>query len=130
MVERAIPSPVIDAESAPFYAAAREGRFLVRRCTETGRFHWYPRALCPFSLKETEWVEASGRGEIYSYSVMRRSDPPYAIAYVRLEEGPVMLTNIVECDFDALAVGQKVGLVFVPTAGEGTPVPCFRVVRP
>ena len=61
---------------------------------------------------------------------MRRADPPYAIAYVRLEEGPVMLTNIVESDFDALAVGQKVGLVFVPTAGEGTPVPCFRVVRP
>lgn len=130
MAARIIPSPVVNSESAPFYAAAREGRFLIRRCVETGRFHWYPRALCPFSLKETEWVEASGRGEIYSYSVMRRADPPYAIAYVRLEEGPVMLTNIVDSDFDALAVGHKVELVFVPTAGDGAPVPCFRVVRP
>lgn len=130
MVGRAIPSPVIDAESAPFYAAAREGRFLIRRSTATGLFHWYPRALCPFSLTPTEWVEASGAGEIYSYSVMRRADPPYAIAYVRLAEGPVMLSNIVESDFDALAVGQTVELVFVPTAGEGVPVPCFRVVGP
>jgi len=129
MAARIIPSPVVNPESAPFYAAAREGRFLIRRCIETGRAHWYPRALCPFSLKVTEWVDASGQGEIYSYSVMRRTDPPYAIAYVRLEEGPVMLTNIVESDFDALAVGQKVELVFVPTADEGAPVPCFRVAR-
>lgn len=126
MTERVIPSPVIDLESKPFYQAAREGRFLIRRCIATGRYHWYPRALCPFSLGETEWVEASGRGEIYSYSVMRRADPPYAVAYVRLAEGPVMLTNLVGCDFDALAVGQQVEVVLTPTAGDGAPVPCFR----
>lgn len=126
MTERVIPSPVIDLESKPFYDAAREGRFLIRRCIATGRYHWYPRALCPFSLGETEWVEVSGRGEIYSYSVMRRADPPYAVAYVRLAEGPVMLTNLVGCDFDAVAVGQQVEVVLTPTAGDGTPVPCFR----
>ena len=56
---------------------------------------------------------------------MRRTDPVFAIAYVALEEGPLMLTNLVDCDFDALAIGQPVELVFQP-ATDGTPVPCFR----
>lgn len=57
---------------------------------------------------------------------MRRTDPPYAIAYVTLAEGPVMITNIVNSDFEALGIGQKVQLVFKPSDG-GAPVPCFRV---
>lgn len=128
MSEHVLPAPIVDAESAPFYAAAREGRFLIRRDPKTGRAHWYPRSLCPFALAETEWVEASGRGEIYSYSVMRRAQPPFVIAYVRLAEGPVMLTNIVDSDFDALAIGKSVELIFRETVGNGPPAPCFRLV--
>jgi uncharacterized OB-fold protein len=128
MMERVIPAPPVDAESQPFYEAAREGRFLIRRCGACGRTHWHPRSLCPFCFGETEWSEASGDGEIYSYSVMRRVDPPYAIAYVRLAEGPTMLTNIVATPFDAIGVGKPVKLVFTPTDGDGPPVPCFRVV--
>ncbi len=66
----------------------------------------------------------SGRGTIYSYSVMRRAPVPYAIAYVTLEEGVTMMTNIVDCDFDALRIGQPVRVVFKPTDG-GPPVPMF-----
>ena len=93
-----------------------------------GRAHWHPRSLCPFCFGETEWSEASGEGEIYSYSVMRRTEPPYAIAYVKLAEGPTMLTNIVATPFDAIAVGKPVRLVLAPTGGAGPPVPCFRIV--
>jgi uncharacterized OB-fold protein len=56
---------------------------------------------------------------------MRRVQPPYAIAYVTLDEGPTMLTNLVGCDFDRVAIGQSVELVFTPSA-TGVPVPCFR----
>ena len=55
---------------------------------------------------------------------MRRAPEPYAIGYVTLEEGPTMLTNIVDCDLDKLKVGQSVKLVFTPTEG-GPPVPTF-----
>jgi uncharacterized OB-fold protein len=55
---------------------------------------------------------------------MRRAPEPYAIAYVRLEEGATMLTNIVDCDFNALKVGLEVKLVFKPSEG-GPPVPMF-----
>lgn len=117
--------PVTGAESTAFFEAAREGRFLLRRSVVTGRAHWYPRKLCPFDFSETEWFEASGHGTIYSYSVMRRAVPPYAIAYVALAEGPVMMSTLVDCEFDTLAIGQAVQIVFKPSRS-GIPVPCFR----
>ena len=125
MSERILPDPPLTPESAPFYEAGRAGRFLVRRCGSCGRAHWYPRALCPFCFGETAWEEASGRGTIYSYSVMRRVDPPYVIAYVTLAEGPTMLTNLVGCDPDGLAIGQEVEVAWRGSEG-GIPVPCFR----
>lgn len=117
--------PPLTPESAPFFEAAREGRFLIRRCGGCGKTHWYPRAVCPHCLGLTAWEEASGQGAIYSYSVMRRADPPYVIAYVTLAEGPTMMTNLVACDMDGLAIGQEVELAWVPSAN-GTPVPCFK----
>ncbi|MCR6672616.1 Zn-ribbon domain-containing OB-fold protein [Devosia ginsengisoli] len=125
---RTVPAPQPDAESQPFWDAAAQGRFLIKRCTSCGETHWFPRTMCPFCWSEkTEWVEASGAGTIYSWTVMRRAKPPYAVAYVELAEGPRMLTNIVECDLDRLHIGQQVELVFGQTSGDGTPpVPMFR----
>ena len=128
MAARKIQAPEVNPDSAPFWAAAREGRFVLPRCTACGEVHWYPRARCPFCLGPTEWIAASGRGTIYTYSVMRRAPVPYAIAYVTLEEGPAMLTNIVDCDLDALAIGQPVEVVLVPSDASGPPVPMFRPV--
>ena len=125
MRARQLPDPPLTPESEPFFAAAREGRFMIRRCRACGRAHWYPRAACPFCFGETAWEAASGRGTIYSYSVMRRVDPPYAIAYVTLAEGPTMLTNLIDCDFDGLRIGQPVEVAFAPSAA-GFPGPCFR----
>jgi uncharacterized protein len=123
--ERKIPFPLSNSETQPFWDAAVEGRFILKKCTACGRTHWYPRAICPFCFSDkTQWQPASGKGRIYSFSVMRRASEPYAIAYVTLEEGPTILTNIVNCDFDALKVGQNVMLVFRPSEG-GPPVPMF-----
>jgi uncharacterized protein len=71
--------------------------------------------------------DASGRGTIYTFSVMRRAKEPYAIAYVTLAEGPTMMTNIVDCDFDKLSIGQAVSVIFKDTES-GPPVPMFRPV--
>ncbi len=125
MAEHSFPTPPPSPESVEFVAAAKQGRFLIRRCTACHKAHWYPRALCPFCFGETAWEQASGKGTIYSYSVMRRVDPPFSIAYVTLEEGPVMMTSVVDCDLNALAIGQSVAVVFKP-ASDGTPVPCVR----
>ena len=123
--ERAIPAPPLNPEIQPYFDAAAAGKLLVKRCAACGELHHYPRAICPFCGSDrTEWVEASGRGTLYSFSVLRRASPPYAIAYVTLAEGPTMMTNVVDTDLDGLRVGQAVRLVFKPTEG-GPPVPMF-----
>jgi len=122
---RKIQAPVPVPDTVPFWDAAAKGKLLVKTCTACGRAHHYPRPLCPFcGSNRTEWKESAGRGVIYSFSVMRRASPPYVIAYVTLDEGVTMMTNLVDCDFDALRVGQPVRLVFKPSDG-GPPVPMF-----
>ena len=86
--------------------------------------HYYPRPNCPFCSGETDWVDSAGKGEVYTFSVMQRADPPYVMAYVRLDEGVAMMTNIVDCDPSAVAIGMKVKAVYRPT-GDGTLVPMF-----
>jgi len=126
--ERTIPAPQATLETQPFWEAAAAGRLLIKKCTSCAQLHYYPRAICPFCFSEaTEWVPASGRGTIYSYSVMRRVPVAYAIAYVTLAEGVTMMTNIVDCDLDAIRIGQTVQVVFKATAG-GPPVPMFAPV--
>jgi uncharacterized protein len=125
---RSIPAPQPTSETKAFWDAAAQGRFLIRKCSACGKAHWYPRTICPFcSSDRTDWVEASGRGTIYSHSTMRRAPEPYVLAYVTLAEGPTMLTNIVDCDFDGLAIGQEVKVKFTPSDG-GPPVPMFTPV--
>jgi uncharacterized OB-fold protein len=125
--ERVIPAPALYPENEPFWAAAREGRLLLRHCSICNSPHWYPRPICPFCGSDnTQWIEASGRGTVYSVSVTRKAGPvPYAIAYVTLEEGVTMLTNIVDCDLDSVRIGDAVELVFKPSEG-GQRVPMFR----
>lgn len=123
--DRVIPAPVIDPTNKPFWDAAREGRLLIGLCGDTGRHFFYPRGSSPFTLSpNVTLVESKGTGVIYAFSVMRVA-APYAIAYVELDEGPRILTNIVDCDLDAVRIGQRVRLVWKPTVGDGAPVPMF-----
>jgi uncharacterized protein len=123
---RTLPAPEPNVETQPFWDAAAEGRLLIMRCNDTGQHYYYPRARSPYTLSaNVEWVEAAGTGTIYSLSAMRRGkDAPYTLAYVTLDEGPAVLTNIATDDHDALAIGQRVRVRFVPTEG-GPPVPMF-----
>lgn len=114
-------------EIQPFWTALGEGRFLIKHCRGCGRAHWYPRAICPHCASaDTEWREASGRGAVYSYSVMRQAKEPFAIAYVTLEEGPTMMTNIVDSDLEAIRIGKPVEIA-IRRQPEGEALPLFRL---
>jgi uncharacterized protein len=124
--ERKMRDPAMNPGDEPYFQAAAEGKLLLKKCNDCGEVHHYPRALCPFCWSsKVEWIQAQGTGEIYTYSVTRRGTPiPYCIAYVTLEEGPRMMTNIVDCDLDSIKIGQRVKVTFKKTEG-GASVPCF-----
>ena len=122
---RPIPAPEVNPESAAFWESAKAGVLLIGRCVETGRPFYPPRACSPYTLGATTTEPSTGQGVVYTFSIMRKSPTgPFAIGYVTLDEGPALLTNFVDCDVDALAIGQRVRLVFTPTEG-GPPVPTF-----
>lgn len=124
--EKTYQDPPVNLETEHYWSAAKECKLMLKRCNDCGEVHHYPRAICPRCLSSaTEWVQASGRGRIYSFSVMRRAQVPYAIAYVTLDEGVTMMSNIVECDFDQLAISQPVEVAFRFTTG-GESIPVFR----
>jgi uncharacterized OB-fold protein len=122
------PSP----ESQPYWDATAEGKILLPRCNDCGTVIWYPRTTCPECMSsDVSWFEASGRGTIYSFAIVRRQGGPwrdalpYVLAYVELDEGPRVLTNIVD-ELD-LEIGQAVEAVFHDT-GEGNALVRFRPV--
>jgi len=128
MAERKIPAPAVNVETKPYWDAAAKGQLLIKKCLACGERHFYPRSICPFCFSDrTEWVTASGKATIYSFSIMRRTPEPYAIGYVTLEEGPRMMTNFVDCDLNRIKIGQAVKLVYKPSEG-GAPVPMFTPV--
>jgi uncharacterized OB-fold protein len=123
--ERKLEPPPVNQETRAFWDAARAGRLTYGSCAACSEPHYYPRSICPFCGSDRiQLAEASGRGTIYTYTVMRRAPVPYAIAFVTLAEGPTMMTNIVDCDLDAIRIGQPVKVVFKPTEG-GPPLPMF-----
>ncbi len=126
MSERTYPDPSVNMETETYWQGCTDGKLMLKRCGDCGKTHFYPRAICPACFSDsTEWYQATGKGRIYSYSVMRRAPVPYAIAYIRLDEGVTMLSNIVEADFDALAVDQPVVVTF-RNSEYGQALPVFR----
>ena len=127
------PVPAIDPDSQPYWDGAKEGRLMIQRCKATGQTFLYSRQLVPGVIEsEVEWIEASGRGTIYSYTVARRpagqpfaDDVPYVIVSVELEEGARVMSNLVTADPDSVAIGQAVEVVFDAVSGDLT-IPKFR----
>lgn len=130
--ERKLPAlqANLNPENRRFFDAAKEGKLLVGHCSGCGQFHFYPRTLCPHCFSDrTEWRAARGTGTLYTYTVFRRGVPiPFSNAYVTLDEGVTMLTCLVDCDLDALHIGQRVRVVFKTTEG-GEVVPMFTTAQ-
>jgi uncharacterized OB-fold protein len=112
-------------ETREFWEAAAQGRLMLRLCEDCGRTHWYPRAMCPLcGSARVRWTQASGRGTLYAFSPARRAEPQYTLAYVTLEEGPTLMTNIIDAAPEALRLGQPVVVRF-QAAPEGRMMPFF-----
>lgn len=132
------PLPTITELNAPFWQAARQDKLVMQRCKACREFVWCPRPACvECGSDELEWEELSGRGTVYSFTIIRQAtgrgakvfekEIPYAIAWVDLVEGPRFYTNIVECAVDAIEIGMSVQAVF-DSLTEEISLPKFRPV--
>ncbi len=123
------PAPHRYPENEVFWDAANAGTLLLKYCQACQRPHWYPRAICPFcGSDDTVWQLSAGLGSVYSISIMRsRSAPPVGLAYVALEEGVTLFTNIVDCDLETVRIGDRVAVVFMK-ARDGQAIPMFTPI--
>ncbi|WP_370274988.1 Zn-ribbon domain-containing OB-fold protein [Pararhodobacter marinus] len=119
----------VNFDALPFWQGTEAGDFLLARCGDCGEAHHYPRAVCPFCRSEAIRFEpASGKATIYSLAVTRIPDKPLrVVASVTLDEGPTILTNIVDAD-DAVAIGDPVRVDFEKHP-EGLTAAVFRLAR-
>jgi len=131
------PQPAADQETRPYWEGCARGELVLQRCRDCGRVQHRPRGLCVSCLSDgIEHFVASGRGSVYTYTVVRQNQVPpfakacpYVLAYVELEEGPRVMTNVVGCEPDAVEVGMPVVVDFLPgdpERGEEFAVPRFR----
>jgi uncharacterized OB-fold protein len=132
-MQASLPQPVSNGDSAPYWAAARERRLLIRQCSACGEFHFMPRYLCPTCWSDKlEWVESKGMGEVHSFTVIRRAPlasfaalGPYVVALIELDEGPKMIANVLGDDALSTRIGDRVQVTF-EDRGEGALVPQFK----
>jgi len=121
-----------DPADLPFWQACASGRFLLHRCDRCQRHYWPASRCVDHGDEAMQWLEASGRGRLYTYTVMHRAATPdmrdklpFVIAVVQLDEGPFYHSNLVDCALDAVVVGMRLEVVMVPHHS-GLIIPQFR----
>lgn len=110
------PLPYASWETRGYWEGAGRGEIVLQRCTACGTVQHKPRAICATCLSnDIEHFVASGKGTVYTFTVTNQNQAPpfrdhcpYVLAYVELEEGPRLLTNIVGCDPASVSIGMAV----------------------
>jgi hypothetical protein len=130
-----LPLPVPDGDSAMFCDGCKEGKLLIQQCEDCAQHIFYPRAVCPHCMSDRiKWVESSGKGKVYSFTVARRpahpafaDHVPYVVALITLDEGVRMMSNVINVDVDAVKCDMPVEVVFVKVDDQIT-LPKFQPV--
>ena len=126
------PAPGVDPETEPYWKATHDGRLLIQRCRPNGHHQLYPRWRCLRCRGEVDWVEAGGRGTVYSFTIIRQNFSrsfrhliPYVVALVDLDEGPRLMTNLVGIEPDDVRIGMRARARFEPVS-EDASIPLFE----
>ena len=118
------PLPAITTEAKPFWDGAAQQKLVMQRCQACNAWVWTPRPACnECGSEKIEWTPMSGKGQVYSFTVIRQiagraaslafqNDIPYVVAWVDLDEGPRMITNIIGCPVEDVKLGMKVSVAF------------------
>jgi uncharacterized OB-fold protein len=126
------PLPIPDGDSKTYWEGCSEGKLLIQHCLDCEKHIFYPRAVCPHCMSDClEWIESSGKGKVYSYTISRRGagsafadDAPYVVALIDLDEGVRMMSNIIHINVEDVRCDMPVEVVFQDQ--EGMEIPKFQ----
>lgn len=121
--------PAVDSLTEPYWSGAQAERLMLQHCRACAACWHPPQPSCPRCLSEdVAWRASSGRGRLYSYTVVRHpthralaGDVPYVVAIVELDEGPHLVTGIRDCDPAGLEVDMPVRAVFIDAGPQKLP---------
>lgn len=127
--------PVPDALSRHFWEGARDRKLMIQRCPVTGRHQWYPRRHSVHAPgAEPQWVQASGRGTLFTYSVIHRGNgttpTPYICGVIELEEGVLFTSTLHGVEEADVRIGMPVEVDFFKPSGADLVLPVFRPATP
>ena len=135
--DRPVPQP-ITPESKPYWDGLKEGKLMLPRCGACKQAFFYPRVFCPkCHSRDVSWVQATGKGTLHSFGIGHQSfnkafkmPPPYVLALVQLDEGPRMMTNLINVVADPTAIkcDMPVQVVFHKVTDDVT-VPLFEPAK-
>jgi uncharacterized protein len=121
-----------DPADLPFWEACREGRFLLHRCGICDRAYWPASRCIEHGDRAMAWVPASGKGSLYTYTIMHHAytpdmqgKTPYLVGVVKLDEGPFFHSNVIDCAPDLAAIEMPLEAVMVKHSS-GLTLPVFR----
>ena len=129
------PLPPPNALTEPYWTAAHQSILKLPHCEACAKFHFYPRSACPHcGSTSLAWQAVSGRGQVYSYTVVHRAPSqgfaeqvPYVVAVVALDEGPHLMTRLTQVNVDAVHISMRVQVEFEKQDDEIT-LPVFRPI--
>ena len=121
-----------DPADMPFWEGCLEGRFLLHRCNICGQHYWPASRCVEHGNQDMAWVDSSGRGQLYTYTVMHRvfspafkDKAPYVVGVIQLDEGPFFHSNVIDCDQETMAIGMHLCAVMQPHES-GLSIPLFK----
>jgi len=129
--KKSVPKPT--PWSQPFWEGCKRHELLIQKCEECQKLVFYPKLFCPHCLSsKLEWVKTSGKGKIYTYSVVHSyaptefsDDVPYVVAVIELDEGVRLMSNVIDCPLGSIRCDMRVEAVFHDVTEEIT-LPKFK----
>lgn len=130
------PVPIPDIISQSYWDAAKRHELQIQRCKSCKEYIFYPRTVCPNCWsQDLEAVKAKGKGKVYSYTAVYqaghpgfKNEVPYIFAVIKLDEGPHIMTNIIDCKPEDCKIDMPVEVVFADVTEDIT-LPKFRPVK-
>ncbi len=135
MAEYKKPLPQSDPVTAVFWESVKAHEMKIQRCNDTGKYFFYPRGMSPFTLSSNiSWEPVTGKGTVHAFTIVHLNrapgfsdELPYVVAMIELEEGPRMMSNLIDIDADPehVKIGMPVELVYDDVTDEVT-LPKFK----